>query len=88
MALGASSGKVASDVVRQALVLASVGCAAGAAAGFFGTRLLGSLLYGVSPSDPATFATVIAAAALTSVLAAWFPARRAGRVDPILALKT
>ncbi len=82
MALGASREKVVRMVVRQGLVLAVLGAAAGLAGAFFATRWLRSLLFEVSVSDPAIYATVAALLVLVAAVASWLPARRAAATDP------
>ena len=86
LALGAEPGSVAAMIVRQGGLIALVGIAVGLAAAFTGSRLIASLLYGVSSRDPGVFAA--ATLALMSVaLVAWLPARRAASVDPLVALR-
>jgi ABC-type antimicrobial peptide transport system permease subunit len=63
------------------------GVVVGIAIAFFTTRLAASLLYGVSPRDPATIAAVAGVLLLVAVLANYLPARRAARVDPLIALR-
>lgn len=87
MALGSSAGAVIALVLRQSLVLAAVGIAAGLALAAALTRLLANFLYGVSPFDPATFIAVPLLLTFIVLLACWLPARRATRVDPIVALR-
>jgi predicted permease len=87
MALGAQAADVRSLVVSQAMRLGAAGLAMGIAGALAVTRVLDSLLFGVSASDPLTFATVSAALITVLVLAAYLPARRATRVDPIIALR-
>ena len=88
VAIGAGRPAVLRMVLGSGLALAGVGIAAGLALAAVTTRLLGGLLHGVTPADPATFAVVtlglVAVAALASALPAW----RASRVDPVLALKS
>ena len=67
--------------------LASIGLGLGLAAALLVTRLVASLLYGVSPTDPVAFSGVAALLLLATLAASWLPARRAARVDPIKALK-
>jgi ABC-type antimicrobial peptide transport system permease subunit len=87
MALGAQSADVVSLVVRHGFKLASLGLLLGAAAAFALTRLLRTVLYEVSPFDPASFAAVAVVLALIGLFACWLPARRATRVNPIEALR-
>jgi len=74
-------------VIRGALELAALGIALGLAAAFGVTRFLGSFLYGVSPTDPATLAAVATVLVVVTILASWVPARRAARIEPLLALR-
>ena len=74
-------------MVNQAVRLGAVGLALGIAGALAATRVLDSLLFGVSASDPLTFAAVSAALITVLLLAAYLPARRATRVDPIVALR-
>ena len=87
MALGAQAADVRSLVVSQAVRLGAAGLAMGLAGALAVTRVLDSLLFGVSASDPLTFAAVSAALITVLLLAAYLPARRATRVDPIVALR-
>jgi predicted permease len=90
MALGAGRGSVFRMVIGQGLRLAIAGVAIGAAVSFALTRMLtgySHLLYGVGSGDPLTFVTVAAGLTLVAVLACYVPARRATRVDPIVALR-
>jgi len=88
MALGAERGNVVGSVLRGALLLAALGIVLGIAFAFGLTRLLSSFLFGVSPTDPATFAAVSAVLLLVTGLASYLPARRAASVDPVTALRT
>jgi len=88
MALGAQSGDVLRLILRQGMLLAVIGAAFGLALGFGGTRLLKTLLYGVSAADPMTFAVVTLLLGSVTLLACWLPAHRATRVDPMIALRT
>jgi ABC-type antimicrobial peptide transport system permease subunit len=74
-------------VLRQAMMLASLGIFAGAAGAWATGHLLGSLLYGVSASDPFTFGVMVALLSMVAMAAAYFPARRASLVDPMTALR-
>ena len=87
MALGAQATDVRSLVVSQAVRLGAAGLAMGLAGALAVTRVLDSLLFGVTASDPLTFAAVSAALITVLLLAAYLPARRATRVDPIVALR-
>ncbi len=87
VALGAAPGAVAALVVRGGLRLASVGVVGGAAAAAASTQVLRSMLYGVSPGDPATFAVILLLVAGIALVATYVPARRASRIDPTEALR-
>jgi putative ABC transport system permease protein len=87
MALGGERGDVVRMVLRLGLQLVGVGVLIGVAASLATNRLLQSQLWNVSPNDPTTFASAIAAVLLIAVLACWVPARRAVRVEPMVALR-
>lgn len=87
VALGARDRDVMRLVLSEGFRLTMAGAAVGAAAAFGATRLLGSMLYLVSPTDPATFAVVPVALALVGLLATWIPVRRALRVQPMIILR-
>jgi putative ABC transport system permease protein len=87
LALGAEPGSVATMIVRQGGLVALAGIAAGLAAAFAGSRLIESLLYGVSPRDPAVFAATTLLLFCVALVACWLPARRAARLNPIEALR-
>ncbi|HEV2666226.1 MAG TPA: FtsX-like permease family protein, partial [Blastocatellia bacterium] len=87
MALGARGGDVMKMVVRQGMALASVGVAIGLIASYALTRLMKTLLFGVSATDPLTFAVMALSLGLIALLACWIPARRAAKVDPMIALR-
>ncbi|MGH7576800.1 MAG: ABC transporter permease, partial [Longimicrobiales bacterium] len=86
IALGGQRGNILALVLRQGLVLAGVGLAAGGVAAFFLVRLIQSLLFGVQPMDPLVLAVTALLLGLAAVLACLIPARRATRVDPVTAL--
>src|SRR5579862_406619 len=83
-ALGAQAGDVLFMVVQQGLRLTLAGVAIGLAGAFAVTRLMESLLFGVRPADPLTFAVVPILVAAVAILAAYLPARRASKVDPMI----
>jgi putative ABC transport system permease protein len=87
MALGAARDDVVRMVVGQALRLTAIGVGIGLAAAYAVTRLMASLLFGVSASDPPTFIGVAVILAASGIVAAWVPTMRATRVDPMVALR-
>jgi predicted permease len=87
MALGAGASDLLRLVMSHALVLTAGGVAAGIIAAFVLTRLLGNLLYKVSPHDPLAFGTAFAVIMIASLGACFFPAWRATRIDPVQALR-
>ena len=87
MALGAERGDVVKLVLGQALSLVLAGVAIGLAGTLALTRFIGSLLFGVNPTDPVTFAAVCLILTGVAVLAGYIPARRATKVDPMMALR-
>jgi FtsX-like permease family len=87
MALGAERHDVLSLVVRQGIVLAIAGTACGAGVAYGLTRYLASLLYNVRPTDPLTFVGVTLLLCAVALLACYLPARRAAKVDPMVALR-
>jgi len=88
VALGAQRSHVVGLVLRQGVVLAAVGVVVGSLAAFGATRLIASLLYGVAPTDVVAFGGAAIALGVAAVAASWVPARRAARVDPIVALRS
>ncbi|HVF90866.1 MAG TPA: FtsX-like permease family protein, partial [Blastocatellia bacterium] len=87
MALGAQTGDVLRLVIWQGLKLVLIGVVAGAFASFVLKRFVESQLYGVRPADPLTFAVVGALMLSIALVACWVPARRAAKVDPMIALR-
>jgi putative ABC transport system permease protein len=87
MALGAHGRSVVTLVVRQAMVLIACGVGTGVVLGLFVSQLMAKMLFGVTPTDPVTFAAVAAVLGTVALLASYVPARRATRVDPIVALR-
>ncbi|MGA1987291.1 MAG: FtsX-like permease family protein, partial [Candidatus Sulfotelmatobacter sp.] len=87
MALGAQRRNVLWLVMKEGAKFAFTGIALGLAGAFVTTRLLASLLYGVGPADPVTFVVVAAVMAVVTLAACYVPARRAMRVDPMVALR-
>ena len=88
LAIGADRSQVLNMVLRQGMILALGGIAAGIVAAFLLTRLMQSLLYQVRPADPLTFAAVPVILLLVSLVASYLPARRATQVSPLIALRT
>jgi putative ABC transport system permease protein len=88
MALGAEPGAIARMIVRQGSVVGVAGVTAGLATVFAGSRLIESLLYGVTPTDPGVLAGTTAVLLSAVLLASWLPARRAARLRPLEALRT
>jgi predicted permease len=87
MAIGATPRDILKMVLRQGFAIVGLGVLVGLAAAFAGTRLLADLFYGVTPSDPVTYAAVATLLLAVALLACWIPARRATRVSPLVALR-
>jgi putative ABC transport system permease protein len=87
IALGAGKSSIFRLVVGQAMAVVGISLLIGLVGAFAVTRLLSSLLYGVAASDPVTFITIVLIVSAVAFLAAWLPARRATRVNPIIALR-
>jgi putative ABC transport system permease protein len=87
MALGADRSSVVAMVVRQGMKLTAVGLALGLLGSVAVTQVIESLLFGVSPTDPATFGGIFVVLAAVAFVASWLPARRATRIDPVTALR-
>lgn len=87
LALGAQASQVRQMVIRQGMTLALLGVGLGLAGAFLLARLITAFLFGVTARDPLVFAGVPALLALVAFVAVWLPARRASRVDPLIALR-
>ena len=88
MALGATQERVLFGVIWKTLRLAFIGISAGVAGSLVVARLIASLLFDTAPTDPQTFATMVVLLGAVALLAGYLPARRASRIDPIIALRT
>jgi ABC-type antimicrobial peptide transport system permease subunit len=87
LALGATRGDVMRQVVGHGMTLAGIGAVVGVAAAWGITQSMRALLYDLSPHDPATYVWIVAVVAAVALVASYLPARRATRVDPLLALR-
>jgi ABC-type antimicrobial peptide transport system permease subunit len=87
LALGAQATRVLATVLAEALALVGAGLAAGAGLSAAGSRLIDSRLYGVTPQDPLSVAAAAGVLLLAAATAAYLPARRASKVDPMTALR-
>ena len=87
MALGASEGTVQRDIVRKTLRLAVIGVGLGTIASFAVAKCIESQLFETTPTDPAIFAGVTLILGVVALVAGYIPARRASRVDPMIALR-
>jgi putative ABC transport system permease protein len=88
LALGAGGGQVLWLILRRGLIQVAIGVTIGLLGAFFMSQALGSVLVGVTPRDPATFAGISILLVLVAIAACVIPARRASRVDPLVALRT
>jgi putative ABC transport system permease protein len=87
MALGAAPGTVLAQVMKEGAVLVGAGALAGVAGELVLTRYLATLLYGVTATDPLTYAAVVTSLAIAALAASFLPARRAALLDPVVALR-
>jgi ABC-type antimicrobial peptide transport system permease subunit len=87
IALGAGNASVAAMIVRRTLVLAASGVLLGTIGGLLLTRVLSTFLFGVTPTDPATFGAAAVALVLVALIAGFVPARKATSVDPLISLR-
>ena len=87
MALGAARSSVIALVMKEGLVATVIGVVVGVAGAFAASRLIATLLFGVRPTDPATFAAVILTMSVVATVACWWPAWRASRLDPNVVLR-
>jgi putative ABC transport system permease protein len=87
MAFGAAPRDVVRQVVRDTMWPVLIGLSVGLGAAFYATRLVATFLFQTTPHDPGTFLGVVAVVSAGAVLAAWLPARRAARVEPVIALR-
>ena len=87
MALGAPPGHVQRMILGESLTLVLLGVVAGSVGAYFTSRLIATMLFGLTGADPATYGTVAVALGAAALLASLLPARRASRIDPIVALR-
>jgi predicted permease len=88
IALGATEGRILLDVIGKTLQLALIGIAVGIGASLAATRLIASLLFQTAPTDPLTFLGMLVLLGAVAILAGYLPARRASKIDPLIALRT
>lgn len=87
LALGATPAKVAWPILREAMLLSAIGIAVGLPVALLLVRVTQSLIYGIQPRDPVTLVVSTLALIVVAIAAAWLPARRAAKVDPMEALR-
>jgi ABC-type antimicrobial peptide transport system permease subunit len=87
MALGATRGRVQLGVIAKTIGMAAIGIAIGALASVGVSSLIASLLFGTAPTDPATFGVIVVLLIGVALLAGYIPARRASRINPMVALR-
>jgi ABC-type antimicrobial peptide transport system permease subunit len=86
-AIGATRAQIVQMILRQGLAKAGLGLAVGLVGAVFFTRLLRNMLFDISPTDPVAYGAVTALLLLVALAASWLPARRAAKVDPVIALR-
>jgi ABC-type antimicrobial peptide transport system permease subunit len=87
MALGARRGAVLRLVMRQTVAVLVIGCAIGLVLALAASRLIGSVLFGIAPTDPLAIGSALAVLVFVALAASYLPARRASRLDPTQALR-
>jgi ABC-type antimicrobial peptide transport system permease subunit len=87
VAMGASPREIFKMVLRQGLGVVGIGLAVGLLVAFAGTRVMSNLIVGIKPTDPLTFTVVVCLLTAIALFACWIPARRATRIDPLVALR-
>jgi putative ABC transport system permease protein len=87
IALGATGGRVIREVLSRVLVLVGIGVVAGAIASMWASQFIAALLYGLKSRDPQTLVGAVVVLIAVGLLAGWLPARRAARLDPMVALR-
>ena len=87
MAIGAGRSDVLKMVLRQGMTLAVIGVVIGVLSALTLTRFIGSMMFGITPTDPATYALITCLLVAVAMLACYLPARRATKVDPMVALR-
>jgi len=87
LALDAAPRDVAAMIVRQGAAVAALGAAAGLLAAITASRMMSSLVYGISPRDPGVFGSMTVLLFVVAIAACWLPARRASRLNPLEALR-
>src|SRR6185437_4428344 len=87
IALGAPRGSVVSSILRRGMAAVVIGLVVGLAAAVAGSRIVSGLLYGIAPTDALTYVVVTLVLLAAALAAGWLPARRAARVDPLIAMR-
>jgi ABC-type antimicrobial peptide transport system permease subunit len=86
--LGADQGRVRRLIVGEGAALVGIGAAIGLGGALASTRVLQKLLFDLKPSDPITYVAILVLLGAAAIVASWLPARRASRVDPVVALRS